>query len=538
MTSEEQQPLLPRTSASSAPAAHRSAAAWMHATAQRAAHAVASAWPTLQVLILPHLLGLILSVATPAEVDAMRSLSCAHYYYLHPPAPRAQEALDATSCQAPAVEVHFTTITTRVTFSVVLANFAGMLIYGRLFSSMSRRWLAVMGMAGCALARIPMLFLPLYQYPYLAPDAVRTMSPQTMLVVYWACAILGGFSGAAELVTLTVESLIVDTQSPEKRSQLFSQLQIAQLLGASIGPVLGSFASSLTSGLANRCVGYTHCLENKRLPSPQRGTHGHLLFNTASYWLAVLFATLGIVWLLFFVRFAAPPQTSAVPNCEQCRTEDTQRRKTLMRNPPKYAWLGAFQRLIPVRIARWKYDARILQFTVSEIFTAMMNEGIVVLILIMGFVFHWGSSLIAVGLSVFNTLRLLMVVVGLPAMLSITSERLQKPADVRELSQKQIDAVLAMSQSDVRRRPNCCPSYQQTREARLLQNVSTSQRTLVRLWRAQVDLTVARFSYFLNIVSWLMMAYGIERYHEWIVLAGAALLTAGSSAQPMLRSTA
>ncbi|KAI3627095.1 hypothetical protein GLX27_001237 [Malassezia furfur] len=539
MTSEERQPLLARADGDRTTRVWHKAHATLRASVQNAKQAIVSAWPTLQVLVLPHLLGLLLSVATPAEVDAMRSLSCVHYYSLNPDAGAEAKGLDATSCQAPAVEVHFNSLMTRITFSVVLANFAGMLLYGRTFSSKSRRWYAILGMLGCALARVPLLLLPLYQYPYRTPEALLSISPRTMLKVYWSCAILGGFSGANELVTLTVESLVVDTQSPEQRSRLFSQLQIAQLLGASIGPMLGSVAVRIVPGLANRCVGYTHCLKNKTLHSPQRGSHGHLLFNTASYWLAVFFALFGVLWLLFVVQFKSEPQQStSMPDCELCRDRASQRKKMLMRNPPKYAWLGAFQRLIPVRLGPWRYDARVLQFTLSEIFTAMMNEGVVVLILVMGYVFHWGGNLIAIGLSVSNSLRLAMIVLGLPAMLSVVSKRLQKPADVQDLSKEQVDAVLAMSHSDVRRRPNCCPSYERTDEARLLSNVTPSQRTLVRLWRAQVDLIVARISYLINAVSWLMMAYGIEHHQEWVVLAGAALLTGGSSAQPMVRSTA
>ncbi|WFD39644.1 uncharacterized protein MJAP1_002624 [Malassezia japonica] len=536
MTTGEQTPLLARADAPSQDGILRRATASVKSAAQRIASSASGAWPVVQLLVLPHLLGQITSVATAAEVDAMRSLSCAHYYYLHPISLEGG-ALDATSCQAPEVEVHFNALVTRITFSVVLANFAGMLLYGRSFSRIPRRYLALLGMFGCALARIPLLFLPLYQYPYYAPEAVRSLSPQGMFMIYWACAIVGGFSGATELVTLTVESLVVDTQSPEKRSQLFSQLQVAQLLGASIGPVLGSLASWLFPSVANRCFGYTRCLKNKRLHSPQRGAQQYLLFNTTPYWVSVFFAFFGMFWIAFVVNFSAESRSS-MPSCERCQTQDDQRTKDIAANPPKYAWLGAFQRLVPVRISRGRYDARILQFTLAEIFTAMMNEGIVVLILILGFVFHWGRDLIALGLSVSNALRLLMIVGGLPALISFLSHYLRKPAGVQDLSKDQIDAVLEMSQRDVRRKPNCCPTYQQTTESRLLRDVSTHQRTLVRLWRAQVDIHAARVSYFLNAASWVMIFYGVTANHEWIVLAGAVLLTGGSAAQPMLRSAA
>lgn len=536
MTGGERQPLLARECAAS-PSAYVRAQRSVASAAQRVQAAVLQAWPTLQLLALPHLLGLILSVATPAEVDAMRSLSCVHYYYLNPQSRASGVVLDTTSCQAPAVEVHFNSLVTRITFSVVLANFAGMLLYGRIFSSVSRKPFALMGMFGCALARIPLMILPLYQYPYLPPDVVRSITPQTMLLIYWSCAILGGFSGAAELVTLTIDSLAVDIESPEKRSQLFSQIQVAQLLGASIGPMLGSFVSWLFPAMANYCIGYDRCIYNKRLHSPQRGAQQYLLFNTASYWLAVLFAVLGMVWILFVVRFRTENYTSSsVPDCEQCRAQDQQHKATA--STAKYAWLGVYQRLVPVHISGWKYDARILQFTVAEIFTAMMNEGLVVLILIMGYVFRWGRDLIAVGLSVFNTLSLFMIAGGLPLLVSGVSRCLKKPTAVEDLSQKQIDVVLAMSHSDVRRRPNCCPTYQRSSESRLLQNVSTHQRTLVRLWRAQVDLMVARLFYFSNTISWLLMAFGVETQREYVVLLGATLLTVGRPGQPMLRSAA
>ncbi|PKI85146.1 hypothetical protein MVES1_001168 [Malassezia vespertilionis] len=495
-------------------------------------------WPSLQLLAVPHLLGLILSAATPSEVDAMRSLSCAHYYYLYPIPGYGQDpnTVDTTSCAAPAVEVHFNSLMTRITFTVVLSNFFGMLLYGRLFKHSNRKWFALMGLLGCALARIPLLFLPLYQYPYLAPYSVRAMSPGTMLWIYWGCSILGGISGAAEIVTLAMESLAVDIQSPEKRSQLFAKFQIAQLLGASMGPMLGSLVNWTFPRMANTCFGYDHCITNNSTNSPQRGAQKYLLFNTASYLLAVVFALLGALWVIFVVNFSTRETSSSMPNCEMCQTEDINRQSKRAVNPPKYAWLGAFQRLLPVRIGRRRYDCRVLQFTFVEICTALMNEGVVVLIFELGFVFHWGRDLIAAGLTISNSLRLFAIAQGLPLLVTFVRTHSKKPASVQHLSNEQLRACIAMSDSDVRRLPNCCPSYQATEESQLLRQVSSDQRTLVRLWRAQVDLYAAQFSYFTNAISWLLIAVGVTIQCEYTVLFGAVLLTAGSGALPMLRS--
>ena len=140
----------------------------------------------LGLLFIPCLLGLIQAVQIPAEIDAIRSLSCAHYYHLHPdqipPIP-----YDSESCMRPEVEQHFSTLATYVTFTVVLANFFGMLVYGRLFEAQQRRRLAAQGIFGLLVARIPFLILPLYQYPILAPPDVRSLNPAQMLGVFWAC---------------------------------------------------------------------------------------------------------------------------------------------------------------------------------------------------------------------------------------------------------------------------------------------------------------------------------------------------------------
>ncbi|WFD41810.1 hypothetical protein MPSI1_000446 [Malassezia psittaci] len=539
MTAEEQQPLLSRSGGSEQ---RDTRTAFGKRTKDGIGKCIAvlrGLWPTCQLLVFPLLLGLILSVATPAEVDAMRSLSCVHYYSLHPSEKSDQKGLDSTSCQAPAVEVHFNSLMTRITISVVLANFIGMLFVGRTFTGRSRKWYTSLGLLGLALGRIPLLIMPLYQYPYLTEESMLSVSPSFMLKVYWACAVLGGFSGANELVTLTVESLAVDTQGPDQRSRLFSQLQVAQLLGATIGPMLGSAAMYAFPSLANRCIGYQHCLENSKLSSPRRGSRAdHLLFNTASYWVAVFAAMFGIFWVLCVTNFRNGGENSAlVAHCESCERRNAEQ-KSSSGQPPKYAWLGAFQRLVPVRIRPWEWDARILQFTVSEAFTAMMNEGVVVLILLMGYVFRWGSNYIAIGLTVSNACRLLMIVIGLPGLLALTSRFLSKPEEVSDLAQEQIDVVLSMSRKDAKHRLRFCPEHRNTREARILDRISPKQRTLLRLWRAEVDLMVARLSYFFNAISWLMMAYGVQRKQEWVVLTGAVLLTTGSSAQPMVRSTA
>ena len=140
--------------------------------------------PTLALLVIPHLLGLIQAVQIPAEMDAIRSLSCAHYYYLNPEQKNQEDdnAIDTTSCLRPEVEQHFSKIATFVTFSVVLANFVGMLIWVRRFDPKRRRSMGAKGMCGSALARVPFLVLPLYQFPFLAPPNVLSLSPSTCLL--------------------------------------------------------------------------------------------------------------------------------------------------------------------------------------------------------------------------------------------------------------------------------------------------------------------------------------------------------------------
>ena len=221
--------------------------------------------PTLALLVIPHLMGLIQAVQIPAEMDAIRSLSCAHYYYLNPEQKNQEDdnAIDATSCLRPEVEQHFSKIATFVTFSVVLANFVGMLIWVRRFDPKRRRSMAAKGMCGSALARVPFLVLPLYQFPFLASPNVLSLSPSTMLLVFWACAVLGGLSGTNELVSLTVESFITDSSSPEVRSQLLRYAQVATLLGASLGPLLGSMSTWIFPNAHNACIGYRTCQQNR-----------------------------------------------------------------------------------------------------------------------------------------------------------------------------------------------------------------------------------------------------------------------------------
>ncbi|KAL4400958.1 transmembrane transporter [Malassezia pachydermatis] len=497
---------------------------------------VSSYGATLSLLLLPHLTGLMQAVQVPAEVDAIRSISCAHYYWLHPRLIQGKHkpTWDDTSCVRPEVEQHFSWISTHVTFSVVLANFVGMLVYGRLFQHGARRWMSILGFLGCALARIPFLVLPLYQFPILAPDHVRRISPQTMLLIYWGCSVLSGLSGSMELITLMVESLMTDVTSPEKRSNSFRQLQIANLLGASTGPMLGSFSTWLLPNVMNRCIGYRTCQHDRILPTDP--PH-HVLFNNTPYWFSFFISVFGLLWCILVVDFSSRRQEDP-SSCTRCDGQQSEQQRIEALHPPRFAWLGAFQRLIPVRLGPWSYDARIAQFTVAEIFLAMTLEGPIVLILVMGYVFQWGRELLSIGLTVSNTLRLLTMAVLLPWCLPKIAKCVSKPDSIAILTQEQLDMCISLSREDIGKAPKCCPTYSASRESQVLQHVSQEQRSMARLWRAQVDLEVSRVSIAINALSWLAIAAGVTIANVWVTITGAILLTLGNCAQPLLRSSA
>lgn len=480
MTHGERQPLLRRTAPDEAAQGARPAPP----TRLEAVHERVREWlPSLSLLVLPHLVGLMQAVQVPAEVDAIRAISCAHYY-AHHKLHQVQEGLDTQSCLAPAVEQHFSRIATQVTFSVVLANFLGMLLFGRLFQSSHRRGMAVVGFAGCAMARVPFLLLPLYQFPALTPSDVRWMSADAILYIYWGCAVLSGMMGAAELVNLMVETQITDSSSPEKRSSLFRQIQIANALGASIGPMLGSCASWLFPHLENRCVGYHGC---------RPSYHDAPLFNNAPYWLSFVLAWVGIAWSVCVLDFGVVADNAS----QGCTHHDDSHAGHQSSGPPTrlLRWLGPFSRLQPLKISRWAYDARIAQFTTAEMLFALTNEGMPVLILVMGYVFHWRRDTLSLGLTASNTLRLLSMAAVVPMLINAMARVLAKPESIAHLTREQIDMCLKISHDDVRRPQRCCDANHARDKSHVLQNVSTEQRLVTRLWRAQVDLGVSRLSF-------------------------------------------
>lgn len=432
---------------------------------------------TVTLLVVPLLLGLIQNVQVPAEIDAIRSLSCAHYYSMHPQLV-ADGSWDTTSCLIPEVEQHFSKIATGVTFTVVLANFAGMLVYGRYFTDSRRRWMAAQGLCGLALGRVPFLILPLYQFPIYTPPEVRAMSPTVMLGLFWTCAVLGGLSGTNELVTLTVESFMADTDSPDTRSFLFRAAQVATLLGSSIGPLLGSVAAWVFPNANNRCFGYHECQQNVMVGPT------HLLFNNAPYWLAFIFALFGLVWVLFVLNMSRRVEGT---NADASGSREASKQHA---RPMWGASLGAFQRLIPVRISRWSYDTRILQFTIADMCVALSKEGPIVLIYVMGFVFHWGRDQLSVGLTTFNSVRLANMLLALPIVLRVMTRFMSKPDEIARLSSKQLDACLNPNQRLASAARN------EHGEIRIDdETISPDQQQVARLWRAQVDLQTSRLAF-------------------------------------------
>ncbi|WFD23043.1 hypothetical protein MEQU1_001727 [Malassezia equina] len=517
---EEQRPLLSPTK----PDHPRD---WRH-WARSCSHTLAAWWPTITLLVLPHTLGLMQAVQIPAEVDAIRSLSCAHYYASYPAPP------DARSCLDPAVERHFSSITTKVTFSVVLANFLSMLVYGRLFQHHWRCWMAAAGLCGCAIARIPFLVLPMYQFPHLVPDEVRSLSPNAMLAIYWACAILGGLSGANEIVTLSVESFMVDTTSPNERSNLFRLVQVAQLLGASIGPILGSVATRWMPFAHNRCLGYRTCQPSHI--TRRDGKKESLLFNNAPYWLSLGFVLLGLVWALFAMDVRRDLSKDAEPSSGLSQAPSRSPRQP----QPKlrYRWLGAFQRLLPMRIGRWSYDARMAELTAADMCVALSTEGPVVLILVLGYVFRWNRDWLSIGLGVTNALKLVTMAAVLPLSLNAMAKLCARPSEIENLTDEQLHTCVDVNEEQVEGASDTNAADAGSPATPVLQQVSEEQRTMARLWRAQVDLDVSRVSFAINVLSWAIVAVSLEQQSQALVVAGALLLTTGTGAQALLRSAA
>ncbi|WFD33628.1 non-specific serine/threonine protein kinase [Malassezia cuniculi] len=449
--------------------------------------------PILRLLVVPFVLGLLQTVATAAEVDALRSLACTEYYDVH--SPLLGSGPDKASCRLPEVEAHFSALMLRVTITVTLANLLGMLVYGRLFRLGARRWMAVLGMTGNLVARIPMVVLPLAQYPYLLPNSLRSWDPHTMVYIYWGCLVFCGFSGASELVVLCIDSYIVDASSPHVRSKLFARIQIAQLLGASMGPTLGHFAVSLLPSLTNRRLGYVQ---------PIGDTFAPYLFNTASYWLAIAIAAFGILWMAVGVR-ELPSSESTKCTCEP-----------QMQVAPD--WLGQYRLLVPQHIFGWEYDFRVAKFTLAEALNGLSVEGIVVLVYVLGYVFHWGQAELSLALTVSNSLNLAMTVFGFPVMVKAMMRNQHRPELMQEMSDEVIHSTLEACECET--------------------DLSASQRATVRLWRAKADLNAARFSLACNTLSWLTLALGVWLLSPAVVIVGACALSLGICAAPMIRSAA
>ena len=158
---------------------------------------------------------------------------------------------------------------------------------------------------------------------------------------------------------------------------------------------------------------------------------------------------------------------------------------------------------------------------------------------ILGYVFNWGQYLLAIGLSVSNTLNMLVVTVLLPVITRYVRRVQQKPRSTAALSDEQLQTCMNMTNCDLA--SETCPGIRRRRSVSSLDappGVSPKSCLVVRFWRAQVDLNVARAAFLSNMVSWLTMALGVAFRLQWLVLLGAAALAFGTVIDPMLRSAA
>lgn len=446
-------------------------------------------WPLIRTLLVATTFFLFYYGKQGFEMTATRDLACAAYYGLHPDEVQTItfEGGNTKACSPSSVE----SFTAQVTFVAdILSTSIGsmaVIFYGSKLSKWGRRPVLMIGILSETLISFALAMLPKF-YPFgptaQAASGFWRLGPLLSLATLFAMTVFYAMLGTELVVISAIRVLVTDASSAAVRTRNYLFLTISILVGLTFGPLLLSlcaevFPISRTSFLASldwrrhgsetpRQPPYSPRPPTDQIPAPVLTEHNNVT--------ALLVAIAGMTATILAVAFLLPE--TAPPNAEAQSNDDDQKTK-----PSNISPLSII--LPRRRPSDGLLDWRITRVALTEALANTSIVGLSTLAQYGSYRLGWTGENISLLVSIVGVGRGSALAIVVPAIFYVLERYTRKPAGLRHMTTDEIKRIAKSTPAET------APEGDDDEDADELHHL----KGLVSLWKARVDLALAKFSY-------------------------------------------
>ncbi|KIS69371.1 uncharacterized protein UMAG_11718 [Mycosarcoma maydis] len=541
----------------------------------RTAHHFKHYWPILRILEVALLWGAANYGAVPSYLDGLRSYTCAYVYSTRPgllpshPHPKLPHDRDRP-CAVSGVESRVGVVVAVATMLSFVVSSISMLFYGPRLSRWGRKPMLLVSLASNIINYIPFALLPL-GYPFGDIPSQLLISPAASMVVILLCSFLTGLTGFTGLFLCVMRVMIVDVAPPTRRAVALNWLISATLCGAFFGPLLAAWALD-TSVKARTRLMRQHLLSvpspsvfelpSDPTPPPIPGTpqtlskHGNPAALVACCWVFFL----AIVWVVLVVP-ETQPATVAESVEDSASASDVrdgsnmgsyQSRDSVAVSSSRlraHKALGPLVIYLPQVTQDGHKDYRLTLLALAGAFANIGTNALSYVAVFAGYKFDFTPDAIGLLLGLIGATRAVWLIFAIPLLVVFFERTIHKPRQIASLSAQQLETLAKaglqdpnLKQADIlgNEEPEDHARPEPLAAGEPLPASAAPAETIsaVVLWRASVDIAVAKISYFADIVGYLVVFISAGFSNAAAMISGTLFLSFGAGAGPAVTSAA
>ncbi|PWN41806.1 hypothetical protein IE81DRAFT_314616 [Ceraceosorus guamensis] len=506
-------------------------------------------WPLIVVLVTSALWSLADFAPKAAAIDALRKFSCAEFYSVHPhPSPADLQAWMTQSSGA-AQTARYVLITDTMNSLLTLL---AILYFGPKLSKWGRKPVLLISLCAILVMQMGFLVLPI-AYPY-GPD-VDQVGIHPVLTMYLIIGgyVISGLLGAVMLPLVTFRTLVADRSTAAKQTRNLTWLTLTYLGGVMFGPLLAGLLAELFPITSN---GIDAALESEwwywmkseapeqpPVPTPQPvpplppGRADER--NVTPFVVSLSFAILALLFAAFFVAESNPTQASAPSEAEEQDVGASQ--STAPRRTSLASKLGPLRLLVPPKVDG-KRDWRYSRLALVQSAGTSGGTGLTVLIVGTGHIWAWDPSSVGFMLSWIGGSRAVVLFAVVPLLVKLTEKIVPKPMQLVGLSDAELERLAkgaraedigdADDEEDVADRRAATSSTDRLED----RDSDARLKPLVVLWRCAVDLSLARISFFTEMLGYMIISTAALLRNSPLMLFGTVFLSLGGGYAPAMQS--
>lgn len=536
-------------------------------------------WPILRILAVALIYGAGFYGAAPSYLDGLRGFTCAYHYSTHPDLlpsdPHAQLPRDRDRpCAVSGVESKVGIIVAVATMLSFVVSSVSMLFYGPRLSKWGRKPLLIISLVSNIINYIPFALLPL-GYPLGPVPTELAISPTLSLFLILVCSFLAGLTGFTALVLCVLRAMIVDVAPPTRRTLALNWLVTATLCGAFFGPLLAAWALETSVRARTRVVfqalfqpsiGTLELPSDPMTPPPIPGTpqapskHGNPAALVACCWVF----TLAIIWTFLLVPETGPTvivstsldSDAQEPDQSAFSHASIESSFTLASSSISPARLRAGKMLGPLSIylpqvsRDGRKDYRLTWLAFAGAFANIGTSALSYVAVFAGYRFDFTPDAIGLLLGLIGFSRAVWLIFAIPLLVVLLERTIRKPNEIAGLSTGELERLAKVGlkdptfkQSDTGRdeladRGLARPSDSNPGFDTDPQEASRGSIRAAVLWRVAIDISIAKISYFADILGYLIVFLSASFSNAAAMISGTLFLSFGAGAGPAVASAA